>query len=53
MIRCSRSWIPWVFYCKFDAYFQNTFSLEYIWTAASHWFFFVNSVQIQENTDQK
>ena len=25
----------WVFSCKFDAYFQNTFSQEHLWVAAS------------------
>ena len=25
----------WVFFCKFAAYFQNTFSYEHLWTAAS------------------
>ena len=25
----------WVFSCKFAAYFQNTFSYEHLWTAAS------------------
>ena len=25
----------WVFSCKFAAYFQNTFSQEHLWTAAS------------------
>ena len=25
----------WVFSCKFDAYFQNTFSAEHLWVAAS------------------
>ena len=25
----------WVFSCQFAAYFQNTFSLEHIWKAAS------------------
>ena len=25
----------WVFSCKFAAYFQNTFFLEHLWTAAS------------------
>ena len=25
----------WVFSCKFASYFQNTFSLEHLWTAAS------------------
>ena len=25
----------WVFSCKFAAYFQNTFSLEHLWTVAS------------------
>ena len=27
--------LAWVFSCKFDAYFQNTFSSEHLWTAAS------------------
>ena len=26
--------LAWVFYCKFAAYFQNTFSQEHLWTAA-------------------
>ena len=26
---------PWVFSCKFAAYFQNTFSPEHLWTAAT------------------
>ena len=26
---------PWVFSCKFAAYFQNTFSGEHLWTAPS------------------
>ena len=25
----------WVFYCKLAAYFQNTFSYEYLWRADS------------------
>ena len=25
----------WVFSCKFAAYFQNTFSMEHLWVAAS------------------
>ena len=25
----------WVFYCKFATYFQNTFSYEHLWVAAS------------------
>ena len=25
----------WVFSCKFTVYFQNTFSLEHLWRAAS------------------
>ena len=25
----------WVFSCKFAVYFQNTFSLEHLWTATS------------------
>ena len=27
--------LAWVFFCKFAAYFQDTFSEEHLWTAAS------------------
>ena len=27
----------WLFSCKFAAYFQNTFSMEHLWVAASEW----------------
>ena len=26
--------LSWVFFCKFAAYFQNTFSKEHLWVAA-------------------
>ena len=29
--------LPWLWYCKFVAYFQNTSSQENIWTDASVW----------------
>ena len=29
----------WVFSCKFAAYFQNTFSMEHLWVAASDIYF--------------
>ena len=30
--------LAWVFSCKFAAYFQNTFSWEHLWRAASGYF---------------
>ena len=32
---CNLSASAWVFFCKFAAYFENTFSKEHLWTAAS------------------
>ena len=34
--------LAWVFSCKFTAYFQNTFSYEHLWTAASGYRMFEN-----------
>ena len=32
---CWNHTLVWMFFCKFTAYFQNTLSYEYLWTAAS------------------
>ena len=34
MPKCDRT-PGWVFSCRFTAYFQNNFSSEYLWVAAS------------------
>ena len=31
----SNRTLTWLFSCKFDEYFLNTFTLEYLWTATS------------------
>ena len=33
--KVARYTSAWVFFCKFAAYFRNTFSKEYLWRAAS------------------
>ena len=69
LIKMQSNSSAWVLCCKFAAYFQNTFSYEHLWVAASGYtvlnfcqFHCVKSVQIQslfwsvriqENTDQK
>ena len=37
---CRNHTLTWVFSCKFTAYFQNTFSSEHLWTAASEYWNF-------------
>ena len=42
----------WLFSCKFAAYFQNTFSQEHLWTAASYCFyltFFLFKVMLEND----
>ena len=44
--------LAWVFSCKFAAYFQNTFSLEHLWVAASvnkSWFL-IKQYIVQSNS---
>ena len=41
---CWNHTLSWVLCCKFATYFQNIFSWEHLWRAASVFYFFCNSI---------